>query len=256
MAASVITKVFLPFRFTYSTRATSAPACATRNRPGSSSSRPSKPPSALLNGRGVLAHLGRRVETAAHDNRCPARRRHRSAFSTMPSRRNWPHQLGHPLHGRAKRLRRANLRTDVHADAVRLKPAVARRALVDRAAPGEYRCRTCARAGRSRCTDASRQRRRDSRAAQSAPCVFSLRARAASSSSSASLSTLNSRMPASAPGRSPPPSCPRRKRPPAPRPPARRPAPAPVRRRKQCRSPRRASASSFRMASAELAFTA
>ncbi len=42
-----------------------------------------------------------------------------------------PHQLAHSLNGRAKWGRGANLRTDVDADAMRLEPAVARRALVD-----------------------------------------------------------------------------------------------------------------------------
>jgi hypothetical protein len=63
------------------------------------------------------------------------------------------------------------------------------------ASPAECRCRTCAPAARSRCRDAYRQTRPGSRAARTAPSRFSLRARAASSASSASLSTLNCRMP-------------------------------------------------------------
>ena len=36
-----------------------------------------------------------------------------------------PHQFAHALDGRAERRRRANLRADVNADAVGLKPSVA-----------------------------------------------------------------------------------------------------------------------------------
>ena len=56
-------------------------------------------------------------------------------FSTIPSRAQLPHQLAHPLHGRAKRLGRANLRADMHAHAVRFQPAIAGRALVNRQPP-------------------------------------------------------------------------------------------------------------------------
>ena len=41
------------------------------------------------------------------------------------------HQLAHALDGRAERVRRANLRADVNADAMRLEPAVVGRALVN-----------------------------------------------------------------------------------------------------------------------------
>ncbi len=160
MAASVMTKVFLPLRLTVRTRATSAPAWATRKRPGSMSRRPSKPASACSNGRGVLGHLGRRVEGAAVIVDAQAAAGvdglEHDAFAL-----ELLDQFGDALHGLAKGLRGANLRADVDADAVRLKPAVACRALVDARAPGECRCRTCARAGRWRCRDASRQRRRD-----------------------------------------------------------------------------------------------
>ena len=131
MAASVITKVFLPLRLTCSTRATSAPACATRKRPGSSSRRPSKPPQRALDGRGVLLHLGGGASKTAAvvvDAQPTAGIDGLERNAVAPE---LPHQLADALHGRAERLRRTNLRADVNADAVGLKPAVAGHALVN-----------------------------------------------------------------------------------------------------------------------------
>ncbi len=42
-----------------------------------------------------------------------------------------PHQLAHPLDRRSKRFSAANLRSNMNADAVRVEPAVSRRALVE-----------------------------------------------------------------------------------------------------------------------------
>ena len=141
-------------------------------------------------------------------------------LSAIPSRLSCRTSLLHALQRRAKRLRRANLRADVHAHAMRVRASVLLRGLRDRfPAPAECRCRICARATRSRYMDASRRKHRDSRAARTALCFFSLRARAASSSSSASLSTLNCKNSRRrARDRSPPLSCPLRKTRRAPRP--------------------------------------
>ncbi len=106
------------------------------------------------------------------------------------------HQLAHPFHGRAKRGCRANLRADVNADAVRLEPAMAGHAFVDRERLPDVDAEfVLAQAGgdvgMGLGEDVGIDAQGKARLASSAwP-----RARA-SSSSSASLSTLNSRMPA------------------------------------------------------------
>ena len=64
-------------------------------------------------------------QSRRRDSRCPGRRRHRSSSARCP-RSSAAHQLAHPLHRRAKRVRRANLRANVNADAVRLEPAIPR----------------------------------------------------------------------------------------------------------------------------------
>ena len=130
-----MTKVFFPLRFTCSTRVNSAPACATMNRPGSSSSRPSKSGERLLD---RVPHTPApssqdctRSIRAHHGNRCPSPPPASITFSAMSSRFELLRQFAHALHRRAKRLCRANLRTDVDTDAVGVEPAIPRRLEID-----------------------------------------------------------------------------------------------------------------------------
>ena len=197
-----------------------------------------KAPRALFNGAAYSRNFGRGDRNRHRGNRCPARRRRRSR-SVHAGALQLPHKFCHPLHRGAKRICGANLRADMHAHAVRFEPAIPRGIPCRCAERCEYRCRICARAVRWRCRDASRQRHRDSRASAKRALVLSLRARAARSSSSASLSTLNSRI---LRAKSLVDLCRRfadaGKHDAGPQPRVRREAHAPVRRRKQYQNPR------------------
>ena len=88
-----------------------------------------------------------------------------NVVSILPELAN---QCGNPLHGRGERREVANLRSDVHAHAGSLKIFRFRNAPVQARAPRRWARRTCACAGRSKCTDACRQERRDSPASRRA----------------------------------------------------------------------------------------
>ena len=183
----------MPLRLTVSTRATSAPACATEKATGLDQQAAIEVGQRLLNGRGVLRHLGCGVEAATvivdAETAAGVDSLEHDAFAL-----ELLHQLAHPLHGLAKGLSGANLRADMDADAVRLEPAIPCGALVDAESLANVDAElVLAQAG----GDVGMGVGKDVGvyAQRKARLRLSLRARAASSSSSASLSTLNSRMP-------------------------------------------------------------
>ena len=109
-------------------------------------------------------------------------------LGSMPSRRSWRNSLN-PFHGRAKGVRGANLRADVEADAMRLKPSVAGRALVDRQRLANIDAEfVLAQAGGD--VRVGLGKNVGINAQGEARFLLSLAARAANRSSSASLSTL------------------------------------------------------------------
>ncbi len=85
----------------------------------------------LLNGRRIAAHVRLRVEiSAVVVNAEPTTRVDGLQHNALA--RKLAHHAAYARNRRAKGLRRADLRSDVHAHAMRLKPAMPRHALVDR----------------------------------------------------------------------------------------------------------------------------
>ena len=88
-----------------------------------------------------------------------------------PCARSRVDQRQHPVDGFQNRVGVHQLRADMAAHALGRKVRQMARALVDRFGLARCRCRTCARAVRSKCTDASTRPRRDSRAAAKPACT-------------------------------------------------------------------------------------